>query len=75
MLGVYTIVKPAADHGWGSAHGLGLGAASLLLLVAFVAREARAANPLCPASNLHAEAEVARPAEPVRAETAYSEAT
>jgi EmrB/QacA subfamily drug resistance transporter len=48
MLGVYTIVKPAADHGWGSAHALGLGAASLLLLVAFVAREARAANPLVP---------------------------
>ena len=26
MLGVYTIVKPAAEHGWGSAQTLGLGA-------------------------------------------------
>ena len=27
MLGVYTIVKPAADYGWGSGRTLGLGAA------------------------------------------------
>ena len=40
MLGVYTIVKPAAEHGWGSAETLGLGAVSLALLVAFVVREA-----------------------------------
>ena len=48
MLGVYTIVKPAADHGWASAQALGFGAASLALLVAFVVREATAPNPLIP---------------------------
>src|SRR5213595_124591 len=32
MLGVYTIVKPAADHGWGSSQALSLGALSVLLL-------------------------------------------
>src|SRR3954452_2863088 len=48
MLGVYTIVKPAADYGWGSGRALGLGALSLALLVAFVLRESRAANPLIP---------------------------
>ena len=48
LLGVYTIVKPAADYGWGSGRALGLGAVSLMLLVAFVVREARASNPLMP---------------------------
>jgi EmrB/QacA subfamily drug resistance transporter len=48
MLGVYTIVKPAADHGWGSSQALGLGALSLALLVAFVVRESLAASPLIP---------------------------
>jgi MFS family permease len=48
MLGVYTIVAPAAEQGWGSAEALGLGAASLVLLAAFVVREALAANPLIP---------------------------
>jgi EmrB/QacA subfamily drug resistance transporter len=48
MLGVYTIVKPAAEQGWGSAAALGLGAASLALLAAFIAREATAGNPLIP---------------------------
>jgi len=48
LLGVYTIVKPAADYGWGSGRTLGLGAVSLVLLVAFVVREARASNPLIP---------------------------
>ena len=43
MLGVYTIVKPAADYGWGSGQALGLGAVSLALLAAFVA--ARGAAP------------------------------
>jgi EmrB/QacA subfamily drug resistance transporter len=47
MLGVYTIVE-VVDHGWGSAHTLGFGALSLALLVAFVARQATAANPLLP---------------------------
>jgi EmrB/QacA subfamily drug resistance transporter len=46
MLGVYTIVKPAADLGWGAGRTLALGAASLALLVAFVAREATARSPL-----------------------------
>ncbi|TMK75455.1 MAG: MFS transporter [Actinobacteria bacterium] len=48
MLGVYTIVKPAADYGWGSGRTLGLGAAALGLLVAFVVRETTARNPLIP---------------------------
>jgi EmrB/QacA subfamily drug resistance transporter len=48
MLGVYTIVKPAAEDGWGSGQALGLGAASLVLLIAFIAREATARNPLVP---------------------------
>ena len=48
MLGVYTIVKPARDNGWGDELTLGLGAGSLALLAAFVAREATAANPLIP---------------------------
>ena len=48
MLGVYTIVKPAAEHGWGSAEALGLGAGSLALLAAFIAREATARTPLMP---------------------------
>jgi EmrB/QacA subfamily drug resistance transporter len=47
MLGVYTIVE-AADHGWASAHTLGFGAAALVLLTGFVARQATAANPLMP---------------------------
>ena len=32
MLGVYTIVKPAAEDGWGAGRTLGLGAVSLALL-------------------------------------------
>jgi EmrB/QacA subfamily drug resistance transporter len=48
MLGVYTIVKPAAEDGWGSGAALGLSAVSVLLLVAFIVREARARNPLMP---------------------------
>jgi EmrB/QacA subfamily drug resistance transporter len=48
MLGVYTIVKPAADYGWGSARALTFGAGSLALLVAFIVREARTGNPLVP---------------------------
>jgi EmrB/QacA subfamily drug resistance transporter len=48
MLGVYTIVKPAAELGWGDGQTLALGAASAALLAAFVLREARAANPLIP---------------------------
>ncbi len=48
MLLVYTIVKPAADYGWGDGRTLVLGAGALALLVAFVAREATARNPLIP---------------------------
>jgi EmrB/QacA subfamily drug resistance transporter len=48
MLLVYTIVEPAADHGWGADRTLMLGAASLALLIAFIVREATARNPLMP---------------------------
>jgi EmrB/QacA subfamily drug resistance transporter len=48
MLGVYTIVKPAAEQGWGDPQTLGLGAVSLALLAAFIVREARAAQPIMP---------------------------
>jgi EmrB/QacA subfamily drug resistance transporter len=47
MVGVYTIVE-ATDFGWGSAHTLGFGAGAVALLVGFVLREQRAANPLVP---------------------------
>jgi EmrB/QacA subfamily drug resistance transporter len=47
MLGVYTILG-AGDHGWGATRTLGLGAVSIALLAAFVARQATAANPLMP---------------------------
>jgi EmrB/QacA subfamily drug resistance transporter len=48
MIGVYTIVKPAAEDGWLAAQTLTLGAVSVALLVAFVVRQARAASPLMP---------------------------
>jgi EmrB/QacA subfamily drug resistance transporter len=48
MLGVYTIVQPAAEYGWGASRTLLLGAASLALLVGFIVREATAAQPLMP---------------------------
>jgi EmrB/QacA subfamily drug resistance transporter len=48
MLGVYTIVKPAAEDGWGATRTLVFGAVSVLLLVAFLVREATARNPLIP---------------------------
>jgi MFS family permease len=47
MLGVYTILG-VAEKGWGSTQTLALGAGSIGLLVAFVARQARIANPLMP---------------------------
>ena len=47
MLAVYTIVE-AGSYGWGSAHTLGFGALVVILLGAFVARQATAANPLVP---------------------------
>jgi EmrB/QacA subfamily drug resistance transporter len=48
MLGVYTIVEPAAEYGWGASRTLALGVLSLALLAAFVAREATARSPLVP---------------------------
>ena len=48
MLAVYTIVNPAAEYGWGAGRTLALGALSLALLAAFVAREATAKSPLIP---------------------------
>jgi predicted MFS family arabinose efflux permease len=47
MLGVSTILQ-VGEQGWGSTQTLGLGGVSIALLVAFVARQARAANPLMP---------------------------
>src|SRR5215208_4223593 len=47
MLGVYTILG-VAQEGWGSTQTLALGAVSIGLLAAFVARQARVANPLMP---------------------------
>lgn len=48
MLAVYTIVKPAAEHGWTAPLTLGLGAATVLLLAGFLVRQATAAEPLMP---------------------------
>jgi EmrB/QacA subfamily drug resistance transporter len=48
MLGVYTIVSPAAEHGWGSATTLAFAAGSLALLVLFIWRESSARQPLMP---------------------------
>jgi EmrB/QacA subfamily drug resistance transporter len=47
MLGVYTILE-VSERGWGSLHTLGLGAVSIALIAAFLARQARIANPLMP---------------------------
>jgi MFS family permease len=48
MLLVYTIVEPAAVDGWAATRTLAMGAGSLVLLVAFLVREATASNPLVP---------------------------
>ena len=47
MLGVYTILG-ITEHGWTSAHTLGLGAVAAALVGAFLVRQARIANPLMP---------------------------
>ncbi|WP_323180444.1 MFS transporter [Streptomyces sp. NBC_00102] len=47
MLGVYTILK-VEDHGWLSGHTLGFGAATVVLLAAFVVRQAKAKTPILP---------------------------
>jgi EmrB/QacA subfamily drug resistance transporter len=48
MLGVYTIVKPAAEHGWGAGRTLALGGVSLVLGLGFIVRESYARKPLVP---------------------------
>jgi EmrB/QacA subfamily drug resistance transporter len=48
MVGVFTIVKPAAEEGWTAGHTLVLGAVSAALLAGFVLREATARRPLVP---------------------------
>jgi len=48
MLGVFTIVDPAAQQGWLAARTLGLGAGSLALLGAFIVRQLTARDPLMP---------------------------
>jgi EmrB/QacA subfamily drug resistance transporter len=48
MLLVYTIVKPAADDGWGSTGAIAFGLVSLALVAAFIVREATAHTPLIP---------------------------
>ena len=47
MLGVYTLLQ-TSEQGWGSTQTIGLGVVALALLAAFVARQARIANPLMP---------------------------
>ncbi|WP_119296118.1 MFS transporter [Streptomyces sp. YIM 130001] len=47
MLSVYTIAE-TTNYGWTSAHTLSFGAAALTLLLAFVARQAKAPQPLLP---------------------------
>jgi MFS family permease len=48
MLGVYTMVKPAAELGWSAGRTLTLGGIALALLAGFIARQAAAKNPLMP---------------------------
>src|SRR6266508_63328 len=48
MIGIYTIVEPAAHLGWVAPRTVYLGAVSLALLAAFLVREATAATPLVP---------------------------
>jgi EmrB/QacA subfamily drug resistance transporter len=48
MLGVFTIVEPAAEQGWGATTTLLCGGGALALLAAFVVREATAREPLVP---------------------------
>ncbi len=47
MLGVYSILQ-VSEQGWVAFETLGLGAVSLLLVAAFVVRQARIPNPLMP---------------------------
>jgi len=54
MLGVFTIVKPAAENGWLAGRTLALGAVSVVLLAGFVVRQLTARNPLMPSRILGA---------------------
>jgi EmrB/QacA subfamily drug resistance transporter len=47
MSAIYAIVS-ATTHGWTSAHVLGMGALAAVLMAAFLALEARIANPIMP---------------------------
>ena len=46
MLGVYTIVGPGAQHGWGCSSALAFAGGTFVLLAGFIAREATASRPL-----------------------------
>jgi EmrB/QacA subfamily drug resistance transporter len=48
MVGVFTIVKPAAELGWTAPRTIALSLLTLTLLACFIVREATAANPLVP---------------------------
>ncbi|MBJ7520062.1 MAG: MFS transporter [Solirubrobacteraceae bacterium] len=48
MVGVYTIVAPAAEQGWTHSETLLFALGALVLLVAFIVRESTAATPLIP---------------------------
>ncbi|WP_281901049.1 MFS transporter [Phytohabitans aurantiacus] len=48
MLGVYTIVAPAAQYGWGAGRTQAMAAVAVALLAGFVVRQATAASPLMP---------------------------
>jgi len=48
MLGVYTLVVPAAEDGWTATTTLACGGISIALVVAFLVRQATAAAPLMP---------------------------
>jgi Major Facilitator Superfamily len=48
MVGVFTIVKPAAELGWTAPRTVVFGVVTAVLLTAFIVREATAANPLVP---------------------------
>jgi EmrB/QacA subfamily drug resistance transporter len=58
MLGVFTIVEPAAQHGWLAGQTLGLAAATVALLTAFVVRQRTARHPLMPLRLLRSRAVV-----------------
>jgi EmrB/QacA subfamily drug resistance transporter len=47
MLGVYALLE-TGEQGWGSAQVLGLGSVAVVLLAAFLVRQARIPNPLMP---------------------------